>query len=128
MTNTEMLERKIEEKGITGEELARLVKAKLGCSCVRVTGDMTKIIRKIGICGGDGKDFLYPALAAGCDAYITGDSGYNMAEDAAEEGLFTIEVGHYHSEAPVLQPLADMLEALTGIRPEIYNSCAYRII
>lgn len=114
--------------GLSGEELAVLVKEKLGCSAVRVTGDTSKTIRRIGFCGGDGKDFLTPALHAGCDAYITGDSGYNMAEDAAEEGLLTIEVGHYHSEAPVLVPLAKLIEEFTGITPEIYHSCAYRII
>ncbi|MBQ4354745.1 MAG: Nif3-like dinuclear metal center hexameric protein [Clostridia bacterium] len=114
--------------GMTGAALAELVKEKLGCASVRVTGDASKIIKKIGFCGGDGKDFLYPALYAGCDAYITGDSGYNMAQDAAEDGLLTIETGHYHSEAPVLEPLAALLEMLTGIKPEVYNSCAYRVL
>lgn len=114
--------------GITGEELARLIKDKLHCPAVRVTGDRTKTVHRIGFCGGDGKDFVYPALYAECDAYVTGDSGYNMAEDAAEEGLLIIETGHYHSEAPVLAPLARLIEKLTGITPEIYDSCAYHIV
>lgn len=113
---------------ISGLDLARLVKEKLGCSSVRVTGDTDRIITRIGFCGGDGKEFVYPALASGCGAYITGDSGYNMAEDAAEEGLLTIEVGHYHSEAPVLAPLASAVCEITGITPDIYNSCAYKTI
>ena len=113
---------------MTGAELARLVKEKLECDFVRVTGDITKTVSRIGFCGGDGKDFVYPALMNGCDAYITGDSGYNMAEDAAEDGLLTIETGHYHSEAPVLPTLCRLAEEITGIRPDIYNSCACRII
>ena len=113
---------------MTGEELACLVKEKLACSFVRVTGDLTKTITRIGFCGGDGKDFVYPALSAGCSAYITGDSGYNMAEDAAEDGLLTIETGHYHSEAPVLPILSKIVFEITGIEPDIFDSCAYRII
>lgn len=114
--------------GISGEELARIVKEKLGCAAVRVSGDPDRVIKRIAFCGGDGKDFVYPALAAGCDAYITGDAGYNMAQDAAEEGLLIIEAGHYHSEAPVCNTLAEIVSELTSITPVIYDSCAYRIV
>lgn len=113
---------------IRGDELVRLVKEKLGCDAVRVTGNCNKLIKRTAFCGGDGKDFVYPALAEGCDAYITGDAGYNMAEDAAEEGLLIIEVGHYHSEAPVCPVLAKLAEEISGITPELYNSCAYRMM
>lgn len=119
---------RIAETDMTGEELARLVKEKLGCAAVRVTGDITKTVHRIALCGGDGKDFIYPALSAGCDAYITGDAGYNMAQDAAEEGLLIIEAGHYHSEAPVCEVLAKLTEEFTGIRADKYDSCAYRVI
>ena len=51
-----------------------------------------------------------------------------MAEDAAEDGLLTIEVGHYHSESPVLAALSAFVSELTGIKPDIYDSCAYKII
>ncbi len=117
-----------EVDGMSGEELAHLVKDKLGCSAVRVTGNMKKSIHKIALCGGDGKDFIYPALGEGCDAYITGDAGYNMAQDAGEDGLITIEVGHYHSEAPVCEVLVKLAQELAGVRADIYDSCAYRLI
>lgn len=117
-----------EADGITGEELARLVKEKLDCAAVRASGDTTKEIHRIALCGGDGKDFIYPALAAGCDAYITGDAGYNMAQDAGEDGLLTIEVGHYHSEAPICEVFAELVREFTGISADIYDSCAYRVL
>lgn len=114
---------------ISAEDLARLAKDKLGCTAVRVTGDIHKTVRRIGFCGGDGKDFVIPAMLSGCDAYITGDAGYNMAEDAAEDGLVTIEVGHYHSEAPVCKALAALVtEFAPGAESEIYNSCAYTVL
>lgn len=114
--------------GVTAGELAELVKTKLGCDAVRVSGDLSKTVTRVALCGGDGKDFIYPALAAGCQAYITGDAGYNMAEDAAEDGLVTIEVGHYHSEAPVCRVIAEAVRELTGIDAEIMDSCGYAVV
>ncbi|MBO5258251.1 MAG: Nif3-like dinuclear metal center hexameric protein [Clostridia bacterium] len=113
---------------MTAGELAELVKTKLGCTAVRVNGDCSQTVSRVALCGGDGKEFVYPALAAGCQAYITGDAGYNMAEDAAEDGLVTIEVGHYHSEAPVCRVIAEAVRELTGIDAEFVDSCGYRII
>lgn len=112
---------------MTGRELAESVKEKLGCDAVRVTGDPEKRIRTVAVCGGDGKDFIPEALARGFDAYLTGDAGYNMAEDAAEDGLFTVEAGHYHSEAPVLARLREMAETLAGAETVICGTCATRI-
>ena len=113
---------------MTARELALLVKDKLCCDAVRVTGDLNKTVRRVGFCGGDGKDFVVPALISGCDAYITGDAGYNMSEDASEDGLVTIEVGHYHSEAPVCAHLSALAREIAGAKTEIFNSCAYKIL
>ncbi len=115
-------------EAMTGEALALLVKDKLGCPMVRVTGDLTKTVKKIALCGGAGKDFTRAAIQWGCDAFITGESGYNMAQDATEDGLLTIEAGHYHSEAPLLLPLAKQIEALCGIVPHILDTCAYQVL
>ncbi len=113
---------------MTGETLARIVKDKLGCPAVRVTGDPRVLIRRIGFCGGDGKDLIPAALGIGCGAFVTGDAGYNMAQDAAEDGLFTVEAGHYHTEAPVCAVLEELAAGLTGAITERYDSCAYRIL
>ena len=116
-------------KPMTPDYLAALVKKKLGCPAVRVTGSGRGFVRRIGFCGGDGKDQIPAAVLAGCDAFITGDAGYNMAADAGEESeLYTVECGHWHSEQPVCQILAETAEALSGAEVSIYNSCAYRIL
>ena len=117
-----------ETSPMTGAQFACLVKEKLGCPAVRLTGDTSKFIRRIAFCGGDGKDFVPEALAAGCDAYLTGDAGYNMAEDAAEDGLLTVEAGHYHTEAPVLPRLGMLAETLAGAETAVFDSCAYQIL
>lgn len=113
---------------MTARELALLVKEKLGCAAVRLNGDPDTAVTKIGFCGGDGKDFIYPALFAGCQAFVTGDAGYNMAGDASEEGIVTIECGHYHSEAVVLEPLARAVRELSGAEAVICCSSTYTVL
>ncbi len=113
--------------GITAEALANRAKKALGCPLVRVTGDIHKKLYRIGFVGGGGSDFVYSALSAGCDAYITGDAGYNVTADAAEEGLVTLELGHFHSENPICSAIAREIEA-QGIETQIFDSCAYTVI
>ena len=116
------------ECDMTARELSRLVLDKLGCDAVRLNGDKEKRITRVGVCGGDGKEMIYPALMSGCDALITGDAGYNIAGDAAEDGIVVIEAGHYHTEAPVCRVLASLAKSITGIKCGFYNSCTYTVI
>jgi putative NIF3 family GTP cyclohydrolase 1 type 2 len=51
-----------------------------------------------------------------------------MSQDASEDGIVVIEVGHYHSEAPVCPRLASLAKELADAEVEIYNSCAYKIL
>lgn len=113
---------------MTARVFAELVRDRLGCTAVRLNGDPDKKITKVALCGGDGKDFVYPALIEGCDLFLTGDAGYNMASDASEEGLVTVEAGHYHTEAPVCRVLADKIHEISGADTEIYDSCTYTLI
>ena len=69
------------------------------------------------------------AVAAGADVLVTGESGYNAAEDAAESSFCTVEAGHYHTEAPVLDFLDLFIRtAAPEITTEKFDSCAYRTI
>lgn len=122
------LGRIVEIPSVTAEELACHVKKMLGCDAVRLNGKPSTVVSRIGICGGDGKDFIYPALAAGCNAFITGDAGYNMAADASEDGIITIEAGHYHTEAPVLSVLEKLVRENCGADVGYFDSCTYKVL
>jgi len=91
---------------LSASAFAENVRSALGCDAVQLTGDHP--VRRIALVGGDGKDFIRSAMAAGADTFVTGAAGYNMALDAAEMGLNIIEAGHYHTEAPVLPRLAQL--------------------
>jgi len=107
------------------DTLALRVKGALGCSAVRVTG--TGMIRKAAVVGGEGKDFIIPAIKAGADCLITGDAGYNACEAAAEGGFVIIEAGHYHTEFPVCEKLAEFISSL-GIKADVYNDCPNKFL
>ncbi len=113
---------------MTAEAFAGHCKEKLGAPMVRLNGDPAKQVQRIAVCGGDGKDFIYPALAAGADLFLTGDAGYNMAGEAAEDGIVTVEAGHYHTEAPVCEVLANLARELADAEVEIMDSCTYRVL
>ena len=106
-------------------EFARAVKKALGAPFVRVTGG--KAVYRVAVTGGAGGDFLGAARRTGADAYLTGEVGYNKAEDAAEGGFTVIEAGHYFTEAPVLSRIADAVSAL-GIPTETFVSDPQAII
>lgn len=105
--------------------LALRVKDALGCSAVRVYGNGN--IKKIALLGGEGKDFIIPAIKAGADCLITGDAGYNACEAAAEGGFVIIEAGHYHTENPVCENLAEYVRSL-GLECDVYERCPNRIL
>lgn len=110
---------------VTAGDYAELIRDALDAGHVRVTGNPHKPVRKIAVCGGDGKDFVHAAMAIGADLYLTGDAGYNMAADAAEEGLVVVEAGHYHTEAPVCRELATWLCRETGLDCSPIGCCPY---
>ena len=112
----------------TARSFASLVKERLGTPCVRINGDPEKTVRRVAVCGGDGKGLVMAALSAGADLFLTGDAGYNMAADAAEEGLVTLEAGHWHTEACVCVALSDAVREISGAECEIFDSCTYTAV
>lgn len=106
-------------------DYAVLIRDALDAGRVRITGDPQKPVRKVALCGGDGKDFVKAAMDIGADLYLTGDAGYNVAADAAEEGLVVVEAGHYHTEAPICRELAAWLCRETGLDCTPIGCCPY---
>lgn len=55
------------------------------------------VVRRVAVCGGAGAEFIPAAIAAGADAYVTGDVKYH---DFTTYGLDILiaDVGHYESE------------------------------
>lgn len=76
--------------------LARLKEA-FGLTVIRHTALCGKPIRRVGLCGGSGAFLIGKALAAGVDAYVTGDVKYH--EFFLPEGhMLLADIGHFGSE------------------------------
>ena len=80
----------------------RNVCEKLGIQALRYSSSDVKVIRKVAVCGGSGSGFTTKAIAAGCDAFITGDIKYHDWFRGTG-GLLLVDVGHYESEQFAMQ-------------------------
>lgn len=89
--------------------------------------DAGRKVSSVAVLGGDGKDYLMPALYSGADTFVTGRCGYNLDIDAYEYGINVIEAGHYNTEQPVLRSIERMISRdFAGIVFEYYSSDATR--
>jgi dinuclear metal center YbgI/SA1388 family protein len=77
------------------QDLCEHVKAIFNVSKLRVTGDLTKKVKKVAILGGSGEKYIDDAKQMGADVYITGDMTFHTAQVAWQMGLSVIDPGHY---------------------------------
>lgn len=79
------------------DELAERVRATLGRPVVAVPGD-GRPLRRIAWCTGGAQGYFEGAIAAGADAFITGEISEPQAHYARETGVAFIACGHHASE------------------------------
>ncbi len=75
-------------------------------------------VRTIGIVSGAGSSYLDDAIAAGLDAFLTGEPAERVMTQAAEEGIHFIAAGHYATETFGVRRLGDLLAERFGVRHE----------
>ncbi len=90
-------------------DFRRHVETRLG-GAVRAYGAMDKIIRRVAVLGGAGGGYASIALAAGADAYVTGEFSYHAALDCAAAGMAALEAGHAATEWPAVHVLREGLQ------------------
>lgn len=78
--------------------LAEHVQTVLGRQATLVSGDLQKPIRKLAWCTGGAQGFFESAIAAGADAYITGEISEPQMHLAREMGVSFIAAGHHATE------------------------------
>ncbi|MGY4690333.1 Nif3-like dinuclear metal center hexameric protein [Salibacterium sp. K-3] len=90
------------------------VKDSLGVKNLRTAGREPTEVRKVAVLGGDGNKYWKNALHSGADVYITGDLYFHTAQDAAMEGLNTIDPGH-HIEQIMKEGVRRKMESLIDL-------------
>lgn len=94
---------------MTAVELAAHIGEKLG-DVVRVMGDPTAVITRVGMCSGSGADEWPAAAAMGAQAFLTGEVKHHIALEAADAGVVMLEAGHHATEEPGIFALAKALQ------------------
>jgi len=82
---------------LTLAALSALLQFRLGRAAVVVEGD-GRPLRRIAWCTGGAQGFFEAAIAAGADAYITGEISEPQAHYARETGVAFLACGHHASE------------------------------
>ena len=73
-------------------------------------------VRSIGIVSGGAPDLLGEAIAAGHDAFLTGEPAERVMAQAREAGIHFLAAGHYATETFGVRALGDELQRAFGIR------------
>ena len=84
-------------EGIAADDLVLLIRERFGVECVQCNQLLRRPIRKVTLCGGSGSFLLGDAIAAGADAFITGEMSYHEYFGHEQEIQICV-IGHYQSE------------------------------
>ncbi|MFD2046086.1 Nif3-like dinuclear metal center hexameric protein [Ornithinibacillus salinisoli] len=83
------------EHAMNVEAFCNQLKLTLGLKSLRVTGDLSKNVKKVAVLGGSGEKYIHAAKRKGADIFITGDMTFHVAQEAWQLGLVVIDAGHY---------------------------------
>lgn len=110
---------------VSADDFIETVKSALDLPALIFAG-CGKPVRRVAVLGGGGEDDVFAAVAAGADTYVTGELKYHQLCDAPYGEINLIMAGHYHTEAPVLDRLAELSAAVCP-HISIYISRANRV-
>jgi dinuclear metal center YbgI/SA1388 family protein len=102
-------------EGIAPDELVARVRAATGREPLAFT-DGPERVRTVGIVSGAGADYLEDAIAAGLDAFVTGEPIERAMARAREAEVHFLAAGHYATETFGVRRLGDLLAARFGVR------------
>ncbi len=107
----------------TASQFARVVVDRLRSpSGVRMAGDPDARIASVAVCGGAGDSLLGAVAAAGADLYVTGDLRHHPADESARRGgPVLLDAGHWASEYPWCDQVADLLAAALDVTVAVHR-------
>ncbi len=100
------------ETPITLAAFAEEIKLKFGLSTLKVSGPLDMTVQKIAVCTGSGSGLMNQFFATDADVFISGDLKFHDAKDAEMNHRGLIDVGHFASEAIMIDLVADRLDVM----------------
>jgi len=101
-------------KELNFDSLQALLAQKLGREPLGIAGKATSI-RSVGWCTGAAQNYIVQAVAAGVDAYITGEVSEPTVHIAREAGIHFFSAGHHATERYGVQALGGYLAEKFGL-------------
>ncbi|WOI35642.1 Nif3-like dinuclear metal center hexameric protein [Alteromonas sp. CI.11.F.A3] len=98
------------EKPMSQNELQQRLADMLGRT-VLAEGDETKTIKTLAWCTGGGQGFIEQAVAAGVDAFITGEVSEQTIHTAREMGISFFAAGHHATERYGVKALGEHIQS-----------------
>lgn len=90
-------------------DFVELVKQALEIQNTWFVGDSSSTIRRVGIACGAAAEFMGDAARHGCDVLLTGEARFHACLEARTRGIALVLPGHYPTERPAMQNLAERL-------------------
>ncbi len=90
-------------------ELIHVTKSTLKQTHLQYVGDMDRTITRLGIACGSAAEYLRDAAQLGCEALLTGEARFHACLEAELLGISLLLPGHYATERPAMESLAQIL-------------------
>jgi hypothetical protein len=91
-------------------EFAKLAGHNTNAQAVQIVGDPGKPVQKVALACGAAGEFLDDAIRIGADTFVTGELRFHDALKAEAAGIGVVLLGHYASERPAVEWLAENLQ------------------
>lgn len=96
-------------KPTTLAKLARIVKQSLKAPYLHMVGEGLRPIERVAIACGAGADYIADAVSLAADVLLTGEARFHECLAAQSQGLALLLPGHYATERPGVEVLAEVL-------------------
>jgi dinuclear metal center YbgI/SA1388 family protein len=93
----------------TLEHLVQRLKDFLSLGGMHVVGDPQRPVQRVAVACGAAGEMLGPAIRAGCDALVTGETNFHTCLEAEASGIGLLLPGHYASERFAMETLSRQL-------------------
>ena len=101
------------KKEKTLAEFIEMVKTTFCVNAVSYSGDLSKKINAVAVCGGGGGSFIDMAkFEINADVYFTGEVKYHDFQHGLSIDLPIVTAGHFETENPSLYKIRDLLKSL----------------
>ena len=92
-------------------ELGDRVKDALAAPSIQIIGDLSQKVRRVALACGAAGEYLSDSIRSNADTFLTGEMRFHDALTARSAGIGVLLPGHYATERPGIEELAEKLAA-----------------